>query len=269
MSQGKTVKEFKKRVRANSSKFGGFKKSATDVPIVTKSGGTEEKLMKAESTKPSYNKPRKEGYGTKSKKDFKTNNDSRQFKKPSNSTGKPNGTSNPRNKKPDNKRPAKNLFFPDSIKTIPTDSHVAGNKSKEVSQAMLNPYYAAMDTHIKNAIDEVKKKCDGRTSFKVSSNRSKWTACHALTFDIKLFCLAKDKRTRDLLIYFVKGKNKNITIIVANSMFDSSAILFHYSGPDYNCPIAKYLPKMLESTETFLFNNDPVSEESEKTDSKD
>ena len=247
MSQGKTVKAFKQRVRENSAKFGGSKKPSAKVPILTKTGDTEDKLVKVKASS-TYGKIGS-STSTKSPKPFYKNDRSKP--NTSNSTYKPRTTKKPVNatKKPTNKRPVKNLFFPDTIKTIPSDKHIVESKSKQVAQDLLNPYYAAMNTHIDNAISEVKKTCSSRTTFKVTSNRTKWNTCHAITFDVRLISMSEPVKTRDLLIYFMKSNNKNITIVIANSKADSSAVVFHYSGNAASCPIAQYLPKILASTE--------------------
>lgn len=248
MSQGKTVKAFKQRVRENSAKFGGSKKPSAKVPILTKAGGTEDKLMKVKASSLYGETYSTSHNSTKSPKPEYKNN--RKING-NNSTYKPRTSKKPVNatKKSNSKRPVKNLFFPDNIKTVPSDSHIVESKSKQVAQDLLNPYYAAMNTHIDNAINEVKKTCSSRTTFKVTSNRTKWSACHAITFDVRLISMTEPVKTRDLLIYFIKSNNKNITIVIANSKADSSAVVFHYSGNAASCPIAQYLPKILASTE--------------------
>lgn len=247
MSQGKNVKAFKQRVRENSAKFAGSKKPSGKISIVTKTGDTEEKLIKVPTgKKSSANRARKtESFfpnNTRMQKSLKPRDD-KQYNKTPHFTKKPN------TKKASEKRPVKNLFFPDNIKNVPTDKHIAGSKTDQVTKALLNPYYAAMNTHIDNAINFVKEKCVGRTSFKVTSNRTKWNSCHAITFDIRLFSMTDTKKTRDLLIYFVKSSEKEITVLIANGMADSSAVVYHYSGLVTSCSIGQYLPKILESTE--------------------
>lgn len=247
MSQGKNMKQFKQKVRENSYKYAGTKKPSAKVPIVTKAGGTDEKLMK--TTEKKFSKPkRSEGTSNSNKtnKSYKPNTN-----KPYNKSEKPKFTKKPvyDKKVTPNKRPVKNIFFPDKMKTTATDKHVAGSKAALIEKDLLNPYYAAMNTHIDNSVNYVKEKCGGRTAFKITSNRSKWNSCHAITFDIRLISMSDNKHTRDLLIYFVKANDKNITIIITNSVADSSAIVFHYSGVAAACPIGTYLPKILESTE--------------------
>ena len=253
MSQGKNVKAFKQKVRENSNKFNkGIRKPSAKLPIVTKTGDTDDKLMKPEVKKPSENRARKSGTkfssGTYTPSTKKTVT---KFDK-NKPTNKPHYEKKPAyNNKPaaPEKKPVRNVFFPSNVKSDPTDKHITESKSSQVAMDLLNPYYTAINTHIINAIDAVKAKCEGRTSFKVNSNRSKWNKCHAITFDIKLISTAGNKKTRDLLIYFVKNNKTDITIIIANSMADSSAIVYHYSGLAVACSVGTYLPKIIESTE--------------------
>lgn len=248
MSHGKNIKQFKQKVRENSFKYAGTKKPSAKVQIVTKSGETDEKLIKNPEKKPSTNRPKRFDNGSTNSRPNKT------FKphmtgKPYNKADNQKNTKKPTYGKKPNNRIIKNVFFPDKMKTDATDKHIAGSKASIIERDLLNPYYAAMNTHIDNAINYTKSKCDGRTAFKVSSNRSKWNSCHAITFDIRLISMTDNKHTRDLLIYFVKSNDKNITVIITNSVADSSAIVFHYSGLAASCPIGTYLPRILESTE--------------------
>ena len=248
MSHGKSIKQFKQKVRENSFKYAGTKKPSAKVQIVTKSGEIDEKLIKNPEKKPSTSRSKRIENGSTSSRPNKT------FKphmnaKPYNKANSQKNTKKPTYGKKPNNHSVKNVFFPDKMKTDATDKHIAGSKASIVERDLLNPYYAAMNTHIDNAINYTKSKCVGRTAFKVSSNRSKWNSCHAITFDIRLISMTDNKHVRDLLIYFVKANANNITVIITNSIADSSAIVFHYSGLAASCPIGVYLPRILESTE--------------------
>ena len=267
MSQGKNVKAFKQKVRENSNKFSkGTRKPSTKLPIVTKTGDTDDKLMKPGVKKSSANRARKSG--TKVPSGTYTPSAERTVTKfdKNKSTNKPRYEKKPAyNNKPaaPEKKPVRNVFFPSNVKSDPTDKHITESKSSQVAMDLLNPYYTAINTHIINAIDAAKAKCEGRTSFKVNSNRSKWNKCHAITFDIKFISTTGNKKTRDLLLYFVKNNEKDITIIIANSMADSSAIVYHYSGLAVACSVGTYLPKIIESTER-LFSEVKTDNKSEE-----